>query len=348
MTGRRGDSGGRSTIFDVAALAGVSIKTVSRVVNNEPNVRDQTRDKVTRAIAKLDYRPNAAARGLSSKRSYVIGLAYENPHEFGYLKDLLTGALEACEEQSYSLLLKPITLPDDALVDNIRRFAEQTRLDGMILPAPLCDDANVIRLMMDLEIPCARVAPKSPDRDAIDVVCNDEEASFALAEFVIAEGHQRIGFIKGHPDHGAAVRRFAGYKRALKAHGIAYSGSLVRQGYFDFESGRKAGLKLLSLADPPTAIIASNDDMAAGAIFQAHEAGLAVPEDVSVVGFDDTPIASHTWPPLTTVRQPITRMAKTAADLLIRKLRDRELEVELGALPCEMVVRRSTTRPSSG
>jgi LacI family transcriptional regulator len=332
----------KANIFDVAELAGVSIKTVSRVVNNEPNVQEKTRDKVLKAVARLDYRPNAAARGLSGKRSYVLGLAYENPHEFSYMKDVLDGALEVCERSGYSLLLRPLSLPSDSLEEDIHQFVLQTRLDGIILTAPICDNREVASLLADLKIPSAHISPKESGEGAISINCNDEEASYSLTQFLISQGHRVIGFIKGHPTHGATAKRLKGYRKALKENHIRYSPTLVRQGYFTFDSGKASARKLLNQQHPPSAIIASNDDMAAGVFFEAHDKGLAIPKDLSVAGFDDTPIASRIWPPLTTVRQPISDMAETAAMLLISRLQNREPCAAPEPFTCELVIRDST------
>lgn len=330
------------TIVDVAALAGVSIKTVSRVVNSEPNVRQSTRTRVSQAISELNYRPNTAARVLSGKRFYVIGLVYENPNEFSYMKDVLNGALKACEAGGYTLLLLPLTLPNKELVSEVQIFATQSRLDGVILPAPMGDYSEINALLDELEIPFARIAPKTDIADNISVVCNDEEASYSVTKFVIEQGHTRIGFIKGDPEHGATDKRFNGYKSALKDFKLKYDSKLVCDGQFSFESGKSATRKLFKLTDRPTAIIASNDDMAAGTIYEAHERGLNVPNDLSVIGFDDTPIASQIWPPLTTVRQPIMEMAESATTLLIRKLRGENIELPDEPFKCSVVTRAST------
>ncbi|MBD3647431.1 MAG: LacI family DNA-binding transcriptional regulator [Pseudomonadales bacterium] len=346
MSEKSSSLSGKATIVDVAELAGVSIKTVSRVVNNEPNVRAKTRDKVMDAITRLNYQPNTAARTLSGKRSYVIGLIYENPHEFSYIGGMLNGALHACEEEGYSLLLRPVTLPDQSIADRVRHFVLQARVDGIVLPPPLGDMEEVTETLADLDIPFAAITPKQPRPGSVNITCDDEQASFELTEYLIKQGHTRIGFIKGHPDHGATELRQAGYRAALKAHGVPVNRSFVRQGYFNFESGKKSAAKLLDLEPRPTVIIASNDDMAAGVMFEARERGLSIPDDLSVVGFDDTPLASHMWPTLTTVRQPISRMADAATRALIHRLRDdadeRTVEKDFH---CELVIRNSSTSP---
>lgn len=331
------------TIFDVADRAGVSIKTVSRVMNDEPNVSPKTRAKVLAAVEKLGYEPHQAARELSGRRSFVIGLAYENPDEFSYIKDVLDGVLKKCDERGYSLLLRPISTPSADIAAEIRKFAIQARVEGFVLPPPLSDETAVTSLLNDLNIPFATISARDPQPDAIDVHCNEEKATFDVTELLIDRGHRRIGFIKGHPDHAATERRFRGYREALAGHAIETDGHLVEPGYFDFESGKRATATFLRLEHPPTAIVASNDDMAAGALFEAHEQGLKVPQDIAIVGFDDTPLASHLWPPLTTVRQPISRLAETATNLLIERVAGNALELPVEPFDCEIVVRQSAT-----
>lgn len=332
---------GKATIFDVAEQAGVSIKTVSRVVNDEPNVRQHTRAKVLEVVNRLRYRPNAAARSLSRQRSWVLGLVYESPDEFSYMKDVLDGALSACEERDYSLLLRPLTLPGSELPEQVERFVTQAQVEGVILPAPMGDLSELVRVLRRMEVPFAAITPKAPVVGQVNVLCEDEAASFSLTEFLIQRGHRAIGFIKGDPGHGATDKRFAGYRRALVEHGIRYAERFVRQGYFDFDSGKAAAAELLALPEPPTAIIGSNDDMAAGVLLEARQRSLAIPTDLSVAGFDDTPLASRLWPPLTTIRQPIREMARTAALCLMERLSGQPTQPP-ASFGCELVIREST------
>jgi len=339
----RDDQQGKpATIFDVAKAAGVSIKTVSRVINLEGNVRKVTKDKVDAAIKALDYQPNTAARVLSGKRFYVIGLIYENPSEFSYMQKVLNGALRACEAGGYTLLLLPISLPNPGLIADVRRFVSQSRLDGVVLPAPLGDFLDIQQLLNELAIPFARIAPKNQVAHDIHIRCNDEQASFELTQYLIEQGHRRLGFIKGDPIHGATSHRFQGYLRALEQAGIEFRGEYVEDVMFSFESGKTAARALLDLKERPTAIIASNDDMAAGTIFEARERGLGIPQALSVVGFDDTPIASRIWPPLTTVRQPIVEMAEAVTSLLIQRLRGEHVSSIAEPFTCHIVTRNST------
>lgn len=335
---------GKVTIFDVAARAGVSIKTVSRVVNDEANVREETRERVLAAVRALRYKPNAAARALSGNRSRSVGLVYENAQEFGYTQNVLNGALAACEACGYALLLCPLELPNPDLVERVRGFAADARVEGIVLPAPIGDMRAVTGLLLGLRIPFAAIAARQPLPGEINVACGDRKAMLALTEYLIRQGHRRIGFILGHPDHGATPERFAGYREALDARGLPFSSGLVRQGSFDFASGKEAARTLLALDTPPTAVIASNDDMAAGVLFEARERGLSVPEELSITGFDDTQVASRLWPPLTTARQPIAAMAETATALLIDRLNGEPAESPERPFECELVIRESTAR----
>jgi LacI family transcriptional regulator len=345
---KTGKTTGVATIVDVARRAGVSIKTVSRVVNKEANVQEKTRLRVSAAIAELNYQPNTAARGLSGKRSYSLGLLYENARESGYFKDVLNGALRTSDAEGYGLLLRPFSLPSDSLRADVRQFVLQTRVDGILLTAPLSDHADVTGVLDELHIPYVQMTPKNIRPGMLNILCNDAEASCAVTEYVMSLGHQRIGFIKGHPEHRSAVERFAGYRLALKKAQVKYEPGLVKPGYFDFESGKKAARALLRMGSPPTAIIASNDDMAAGVVYEAYELGLTIPGQLSVVGFDDTPTASHIWPPLTTVRQPIDAMAAQAVLLLTKKIRGEKNPEETSPFQCELVLRASTAAPIAG
>jgi LacI family transcriptional regulator len=334
-----------ATIRDVAHGANVSIKTVSRVVNNEPNVRPETRERVLQVARALQYEPNLAARGLAGRRTLSIGLLYETPHEFSYVKQVLEGAFAACEAAGYSLLLRPCTAQPSG--DQTRRFVRQTRVDGVLLPAPISDCLEVTDALAELGKPFVQISPKTVRDGWASVSPNDRQACYALTEHVLAFGHRRIGFIKGDPRHGATEQRLNGHLSSLADHGIEADPALIVPGQFDFESGKAAANRLFALAERPTAIIASNDDMAAGVIVAARETGIALPEGLSVAGFDDSPTALHTWPPLTTVRQPVGDIAGKATEMLIERLGDGDSPPRHLVLECELVVRASMAAPAS-
>ena len=333
----------RATIHDVAARADVSIKTVSRVLNKEPRVRNSTRDRVLQAALALNYEPHPLARGLKGRRTHSIGLLYENPQEFSYVQKALEGVFDACRSRNLSLLLRPC--PQQVPIDDVRQFVLQTRVDGLVLLAPLGDRPDIVSMLRELETPMAQVSPGVAVSDTISVNPRDKGASELLTEHVLSCGHQRVGFIQGDPRHGSSQKRLRGFLSCLRKHGQVSDQRLITQGHFTFDSGKQAAHRLLREKPMPTAIIASNDDMAAGAIVAARELGLDVPRDVSVVGFDDSPIASHTWPPLTTMRQPISEMASTAAFCLIDHIAGAEEGSRNREFDCEIVERESLAAP---
>lgn len=306
-------------IEDVAKRAGVSMKTVSRVLNHEPNVRPAMRDKVMAAVAELNYRPNLSARSLAGNRSYLVALLYGNVSP-SYLVNVQTGVLEVCNTEHYGLVLHPCTNTGAALVREIGDLLSQTRLDGLILTPPVSNFTPLIEMLRERGIPYIRISPTDLE-DGAAVAIDEGRAAYDVTRYLIGLGHRRIGFIKGPADHGASHWRYAAFARALAESGIEQDSNLIVQGDFSFESGVQAGAALLSLARPPTAVFASNDDMAAGVLHVAHDRGVKVPAELSVTGFDDTPLARQVWPRLTTVHQPIQGLGQAAARRLLQMIR---------------------------
>lgn len=339
------------TIDDVAEHAGVSIKTVSRVLNNEPNVRPSTRTRVEEAVLALDYSPNPSARGLAGTQSRTIGLIYENPSP-NYLFRAITGALEACKAAGYSLSLQ--TTPPDGLelAARVTRFVSQSRVDGLLLIPPVGDVPSVLDALEAVNLPYARVAPLD-GRPGLGVSVDDLHASAQVVAHLAELGHERIGFISGHPDHGATRSRLEGYRLGLLRAELEYDQTLVFEGFFDSDSGRRASDYFLAMQQPPTAIFASNDEMAAGLLQGAHERNWRIPEQLSIAGFDDTPLSRTVWPPLTTVHQPIRHMALRATQLLLERIgaqdetegSDRVSRIEVFDAP--LVVRGTTAPPAA-
>lgn len=332
----------RIRIEDVAAAAGVSMKTVSRVLNDEPNVREEMRDRVMQAVKKLNYKPNQSARSLAGHRSYSVALVYNNPSR-NYLMEIQGGMLEACHAHHYNLFLAPVGEGREREADMQGLFG-RFRPDGVVLIPPLTDDKVVLGYLQERDVPFACIAPKQ-SAGRIGVMMDETAAVLELMEHLISLGHRRIGHIKGPPAHGACQWRFAGYREALRRHGIEFDPALVAQGAFSYESGRVAANALLDLADRPTAIFAANDDMAAGVIRAAGERSLSVPGDLSVCGFDDTPIARHIYPALTTVRQPTAEMGRLATLELLERIRSPEAG-RMVRVEHALVVRESTRAPS--
>jgi LacI family transcriptional regulator len=332
----------RPTIDDVARLAGVSIKTVSRVFNRAANVRGETRDKVVAAADSLDYRPNLSARQLASNRTFLVGMLYDNPdpkNENDYVTIAQSGLLQACRHSGYRLLINPCRSDSPDLAREVLDLSRQ--VDGFIVFQPLSDLPGLNQLLLDHQIPCVRISQR-PFAGFPWISVGDEDAADEMTEHLVKLGHRRIGFIMGHPDHGQSHDRLAGYRRALRRHRIDLDDGLVAQGLFNYETGYTAARGLLASNPPPTAIFASNDPMAMGALSAAHEMGFDVPRELSVAGFDDTPLARHAWPPLTTVRQPIEEVARLATVELMNRLQGRSEGESHHCLPAELVHRAST------
>ncbi len=304
-----------ATLDDVAAVAEVSPKTVSRVVNGEGGVHPATRERVNRAIELLDYQPNINARGLAGDRSYLIGLFCDKPG--GYLSVFQSGATERCRESGYHLMVEEWDRDNPKAMRHVTGLLRQMRLDGAILLPPLSDDRLICNTLRDASIPAVRISPRDPEPDSPSIGIDDYLAARQLTAHLLGLGHRRIGFILGKPGHGATEQRYRGFTDEMVARGIAVETALVDTGNFIFIDGVACAERILGNANPPTAIVASNDDMAAAVISVAHKTGLSLPADLSVVGFDDAPIASMIWPLLTTIRQPVMKMARHAAGLII-------------------------------
>jgi LacI family transcriptional regulator len=343
MTGMKDTSAPAPTIYDVARGAKVSIKTVSRVVNGEPNVKPETRQRVLEIAAALHYRPSLSARSLAGAKSYLLGLLCDNPSP-AYVTDVQTGLTNRCRQAGYHLVVEPVSCDSPDVAGVVEALTGALRLDGVVLTPPVCDSAAVLDVLDRIGMPYARIAPWwDVDRGA-RVEMDDRRAAYEMTGHLLQLGHRDIGFIRGHPRHGASRRRFEGYAEALADQGVPLNPGWVAQGSFSSESGVACGQALLDRPDRPTAIFASNDDMGLGVLMVAARLGLSVPEQVSVAGFDDSTAAKIVWPPLTTVRQPVVDMAYAAADLVLSRdaipgqPRARMLDFEL-------VVRKSTSRP---
>jgi LacI family transcriptional regulator len=336
------------TINDVAARAGVSIKTVSRVVNREPNVREDTAQKVHRAIRDLRYRPNFSARNLASSRAYLVAVLYDNPSD-SYIVSVLQGVQAACEAADYGVLLQPFDASSPRLCDQVHDMLAQRRPSGLVLTPPLCDLEPLLATLDADGTQYVSIAPHHENRGKPFVSVDDVRASFDLTGYLLARGHRRIGFIKADPRHGAASRRLTGYIEAHRQRGIPVDERLIANGLLSFDSGVECARRLLRQTDRPTAIFASNDDMAAGVLHAAHEIGLRVPAELSVAGYDDVPIARYVYPSLTTVRQPIRAMATGAVQCLLQSMRPHHGMRAVGEIAhrfdYEIIIRDSVAPP---
>ena len=343
-------SRGSVTIEDVAKAAGVSAMTVSRVINGEKHVRDTTKARVREAIEQLNFSPNSAARSLAAGEATHIGLLYANPSA-AYLSQFLVGTLEAARRAGCHLMIEGCESESaEEQAEAARHFAA-TAVEGVILPPPLSESQAILAELATADIPVVTVAMGRPRPNALNVRIDDSAAAEEMTQHLIDLGHRRIGFIVGHPTHIASIERLRGFRAALDKNGIAPDEGLIEQGYFTYRSGLVAAQRLLARDPRPTAIFASNDDMAAAAVSVAHRAGLDVPKDVSIVGFDDTAPATTVWPELTTVKQPIAAMADEAVELLLAELRARRAGRAAGqaesVLEHSLVIRESSAAPNA-
>ncbi len=330
------------TISDVARQAGVSPMTVSRVINAEPNVREITRQAVLAAVQALNYAPNLAARSLATAEDVRIGVIYGNPSA-AYLSEFLVGVLDESNGRHAQLLLVKTKAADgEAELAAVGQLIK-SGVRGVLLPPPVSESRVVRDALTAAGIATVGVATGLFHADMSCVRIDDRQAAFDMTRHLLELGHRHIGFIKGHPNQTASAERLAGFKAALAKTKGARSG--IVQGFFTFASGLDAGEQLLGRPEPPTAIFASNDDMAAAVVSVAHRRGLDVPRDLTVVGFDDTAVATTLWPPLTTVRQPVSAMAAAGVELLLREVRARRANTT--PLPVDQVIAHTLVQRES-
>lgn len=330
------------TIKEVALHAGVSQKTVSRVVNREAAVRSSTRARVLASIQALGYSPNQAARGLAANRSYCLCLLYDNPSA-AYVMALQEGVLNVCEKEGFSLLIRSCALDSEQLIEETERLMARQHPDGFILTPPLSDSRQLIAALESAGVPFVRISPQTIER-ASDARGNEIDGVKSLIQHLIVLGHSDIGIILGHPAHGSTHARLEGFKRAMQEADLKINADWIGQGDFSFDSGVRSARQMLQLKQRPTAIFASNDYMAAGVMTMAAQMGLSIPGDLSVAGFDDAPVASQLWPPLTTIRQPISEIARLATRYLLAAISNRDNEADNSPQPlqCQLVVRGTT------
>ncbi|MFE8585572.1 LacI family DNA-binding transcriptional regulator [Sphingomonas sp. NCPPB 2930] len=331
------------TIIDVAKASGVSPMTVSRVINGDAGVRDEVRAHVREMIAKLNYTPNLMARSLVTAREIRIGVIYSNPSA-AFMSELLVGVFEDASTRAAQLFLlkgengKP---PSRAAIEGL--IAQ--RIAGVLLAPPLGESAAVREILREAGLPVAVIGGVAPD--AVCVGIDNNHAAYDMTRHLIGLGHRRLGFVLGNPDQSASIARLAGFRAAVEeAGGIE---TQVVQGDYSYASGLVAGEALLDGATPPTAIFASNDDMAAAIVSVAHRRHLDVPGDLTVAGFDDSIAATTLWPPLTTVHQPVRALAEAALQMLIQEIRGgaprADGEPRVTILDHRLVERDSTAAP---
>jgi LacI family transcriptional regulator len=341
------------TIKHVAAEAGVSLQTVSRVINDGPNVRDAIKARVRAAIEKLGYVPSLAARRMGGTRSYLLLALNDRDRTIegwrsgdgtDWVDQMLLGGMLKCAEHGYRMIFELVDTHNAHVERAIAAALSGLHPDGVILTPPHGDNPVITSLLAARSIPFASIG--SVDGPGFTVAMDDARAASAATEHLISLGHRRIGFITGSDEYALSGARLEGYRAALHAAGIIQDDTLVGLGDFTFASGADATRKLLALPEPPTAILASSDQMSLAALQVARSRALNVPRDLSIVSFDDTPIVKFSTPPLTAIRQPISEMTACAADLLIRSANGEEaIPRDRQILPFQLIVRGSSAAP---
>ena len=342
-----------STIFDVAQKAGVSIKSVSRVLNNEPNVSAAMRAKIVAACDALMYTPNISARVMAgSKSCFFISLNdhdltrsnWESERGNNWIDRMLFGAMTACETAGYHFMMELVSRSSQELERRVLAILSAMRPDGLILTQPNAEDGAVIEMLQRRGLPFVRIG-SSDDRPGLKVRMDDVAAARDATDYLIQLGHQRIGFISGNPKFIVSAQRDEGYLAALTAAGIAVAPELMQPGDFTFASGGCGTDALLDLPHPPTAIIASNDEMALAALKTAERRGLTVPDDLSIISFDDGAGVKFSSPPLTAIRQPTAEIAMKAVELLVAAVENEASEVLDYVVPHHLIIRESCAPP---
>ncbi len=330
----------RTTLKDVAREAGVSHMTVSRVINNKQGILQETREKVLRAVEKLDYKPNNVARSLVNRKTRLIGVLVpdiDNP----FFSCMVKSTERIASEWNYTVMLGDT----GGEIGNEQEYMEimlGNMVEGVILVTPRMLDTSICKY--SCQIPLVLVDRSLEDGDILQIWADNRIGASRAADYLIELGHRRIGFISGPANVQDSIRREQGYRDALERHGIPFNSSLVVRGDFLLESGYGSLDHFLSLHPPPTAIFSSNDIMAFGLIKRARERGMAVPDDLSIVGFDNIPFSALIDPPLTTIDHPMLEMGRRAIQLLLSEIYSEEIDKRRIQLENTLVVRDSVVK----
>lgn len=334
-----------ATIKDVARLAGVSIKTVSRVMNGEPHVTEDTRQRVQVAVRAVGYAPNISARRLVQNKSFMICILMY-PGFYQPASALLNITMDISYEENYDILIQPYFPTHARSRQKLVSLIYEHRIDGFVTTPPCDAEDFVADLLNTYKVPLVQINPFHPSESVPYVAGDDRRGAFEMTEHLIHLGHRRISFLMGPRNMRASFDRLDGYKAALETHGILFDTSLILDSEFTFDGGYTAARLLLDGRNaPPTAIFAGNDEAAYGAIFAGQEAGLCIPDQLSICGFDDLSMSKNIWPGLTTVHQPAEEMVETATRLLIKRLKNPSLQTERIMIPSRLALRKSTAPP---
>jgi LacI family transcriptional regulator len=335
----------KHTINDIARLANVSKKTVSRVINESPFVHADTRTRIAEIMKRVGYTPDPQARALAFRRSFLIGLIYDNPNA-PYVINVQEGALGALRRLGYELVVHPSDRKSRDFLSDVKEVVSRQKLDGVIILPPVSENAELAQMLTSINCPYIRIISTALDAPENLVVSMDRESAAEVAEHLAKLGHTRIAMIAGPESYRSSHERMRGFRDALTARGLSLPPQFVVEGAYTFESGASCAELLLSRSPRPTAIFAGNDETAAGVYRTAYLRGLKIPDDLTVVGFDDSPLASRLCPSLTTMRQAIRDMGRVAGEKLIAKITKSPLPpTDAATFFPHLIVRESSGRP---
>ncbi len=326
------------TMTDVAHLAGVSPKTVSRVINKERYVCVIKQEKVLQAVKALNYQPSVTARQLRGAAS-SIGFVYDNPNSH-YIIELQNGILEVCLENGLELFIRPCKATSLTICEDIITMVRRSRMAGLVLTPPLSEMPELLSALDENNICYVKIISGNSSDDERTICIDDFKAAADLTQYLVNLGHKDIAFLQGDMSHGSAKQRLAGYLATLNENNIVENEVFIVEGAFSFESGVKRAFQLLTLEKKPTAIFACNDEIAAGCLFTAGFMSISVPKQLSIVGFEDSPFSRQVLPGMTTAKQSNKIIAKTATQLLISHIRKNDIPEALVFLP-DLVIRDS-------
>ena len=306
------------TINDVAALAGVSKRTVSRVINKSPKVNEATRTRVLEVIEKLQFAPNRQARGLAASRSYLLGLIYDIPTLF--ITDVQKGVLGECGDAGYELVVHTCPTESDRPLDNVIRFVSRAKVDGLIILPPVSEIDGLPEMLNEAGCSYVLFTSEPGDQPGKRVITDYMPAISDMTRHLVDFGHREFGFISGPRTNISSQQRQEKFARALASHGLELSQHMIVEGAFSYDSGVSAAKEFLTREQRPTAIFAANDEMAFGVMNVADAMGLKVPDDLSVVGFDGTPFSIFVIPSLSTIIRETDEMAHLGTQKLLAQI----------------------------
>ncbi|WP_026016975.1 LacI family DNA-binding transcriptional regulator [Catenovulum agarivorans] len=331
------------TINDIARLAGVSKRTVSRVINQSPKVGELTKQKVEQIIAEYNYVPDKQARGLASSRSYLLGLIYDQPDAL-YIDEIQRGVIDTCSQRGYELVVHPCKYKSDDLNTNVLNFVRRSKLDGLIILPPASEVDALAQMLDENIVPYVRLVSGHTEATDKFVMSNDRHAASDMAKFIVSLKHEKIAMITGPLNYRSSRERYEGFTETMASLGYPLEANFIVEGSNQYESGIELGRKLLTSDDKPSVIFANNDEMASGVLKAAFELDIKVPGQLSICGFDDNLMASRVIPALTTIKRPVRQMAKYAANKLIAKVEGNNPQaiIQNCTVHPELVIRDST------